>query len=178
MDSLGCEPSTLRRWPWQRRLVGLSRQDDTLLRAYLGQCGSVPDEVHTHVPVGSVPVAEPGPSSDGDRAMLEALWPRRIDCVLRFGRLWRLVEVKPVADHHALGQVLAYAFWWARVPHFPRLDELAVVTWRCDDDCRAVYGHYGIDVIVIEGHGAVTFNGRRFVVVDDTTAEDFLPVGA
>jgi len=157
--------------------VGLSRQDDTLLRGYLAQCGAVPSELHTHVPVGSIPAPCAGPFAERDGAMLEALWPRRIDCVLRFDRLWRLVEVKPVADHHALGQVLAYAFWWGRVAGFPVLDELAVVTWRCDDDCRALYGSFGIRVFVVSGHGAVTFNGRRWVVVDDTTLEDVLPAG-
>jgi len=175
-DSLGCDPTTSRTWPCGRRLAGLSRQDDTLLRGYLRGLGTVPAELHTHVPVGALPGEPEGVVTERDRAMVEALWPRRIDCVLLVGGLWRLLEVKPVADHHALGQVLCYGFWWRQVKRFPGLDELGVVTWRCDADCVAAYSHFGVRVFVVQGAGAVTYSGRRWVAVDDVMAEDYEPL--
>ena len=126
---------------------GLSVADAAVLELFLKVLEVEPDEVHTHVPVGGCPDLT---VVGGDAAMVKmAQWsyPRRVDFVLRFGREWWLCECKPRGRVHAVGQLLAYFYWWCRdVPECP-VSRLVMVTETCDADVVEFAGHLGIDVV-------------------------------
>ena len=162
----GISESTLRVIGGERRYPGLSMLDDMLLKKWLLGAGAEADELHTHVPVGERPAALEDLMSPAMQRMADAAWPRRIDAVLRFGNQWTLVECKPAADHHALGQVLCYRFWWGQTPGMPRLKNVRVVTDSCDRDCRAAFEHYGVMVDEVGDIGWQRDDQRRLVMVD------------
>jgi len=129
------------------RWKGLSANDAELLAGFLEVMPSSPDELHTHVPVGLVPVTHDD-MDDADTAELMAvLWPRRVDAACRWGDEWYLIECKPDAAHYVVGQMLCYYFWWVRErPDLPA-PTLVLVTDKCDDDVLPVLESLGIVVV-------------------------------
>lgn len=126
---------------------GLSDGDHRLLGLFVESLGTVPDELHTHVPVG-LPDEIPAERIGGvSHRLYERLWPRRIDAVMRFGDVWWLVECKVGAAHYVLGQCLCYAMWWLWECQPLSLDRIVVATDRCDDGVRAVLEVCGIQVV-------------------------------
>lgn len=130
----------------ERRFPGLSPDDDVLLRCWLGSLASPPDELHTHVPLGNVPKLLGELDTASNRAQVEASYPRRADAACLFGDRWTLVECKPEADHHALGQILCYRWWWERDRPDLRIGRSLVVTDVCVADCAAPYNAHGVMV--------------------------------
>ena len=143
----GPSPATLRDMTRPRGWLGLSHRDCRLLQDWLITLEPQPDELHTHVPVGSIPTLEPLHDSEFNRKQLESLWPRRIDAVLRLGDVWWIVECKPDANHYVLGQVVCYRFWWQRDAVECPLGRCLVITDRCDEDVLPVLEENQIDVV-------------------------------
>jgi hypothetical protein len=142
---------------------GLSGNDAALLWHWLDGLEGKPDELHTHVPVGTVPAPPAGWDDAAGRREIEALWPRRIDAVARFGADWWLVECKPQADHYCLGQILCYAFWWAAVPGAVALSRVVVLTDVADRDCLRAFFAYGVEVVEVGDIFGNVGRGRRVV---------------
>jgi len=155
-----------------RRYPGLSPGDDTLLRSWLASLAKPPEEIHTHVPVGNLPRLLGELNTAANRAQVEASYPRRIDCACRFGDGWTIVECKPEADHHALGQILCYRWWWERDLPGLRVDRVMVVTDVCVADCAGPYNAYGVvvhscgPVLEFEASRRREVFGDRFPLVD------------
>ncbi len=162
----GISDATRRVIGGERRYPGLSMLDDALLKRWLLDLGSEADELHTHVPIGERPVELEDMMCPRMQRMADAAWPRRIDAVLRYGKKWVLVECKPAADHHALGQVLCYKFWWQQTAGLPPLSSVRVVTDACDRDCRTAFAHFGVMVDEVGDVGFQRDDQRRLVMVD------------
>lgn len=152
--SLGPSAETLRDVAAPRRWLGLAYRDRRLLELFVGGLGVVPDELHTHVPVGTQRVLPGLPLGDEAQRIVQGCWPRRIDAVMRFGVEWWLVECKPDANHYCLGQVLCYVFWWQRDCPGRDLSQVLVVTDVCDRDVLPVFDACGVSVVEVgDGRG-------------------------
>lgn len=137
----------LRPRTWQ----GLVPDDRLLAREFVASLEVRPDELHTGVPVGERRDLDLSGYDEVTRRVAAHVLPRRVDVALRFGRRWWLVECKPYARHHAIGQVLTYAYWWWRdVPDYG-LGRLIIVTDRADDGIAEVAHAAGISVVELEG---------------------------
>lgn len=146
-----------------RSFAGLAPRDRGLLATFLEGLGRDPDELHTNVRIGRVPVLEADVDTERNRKMIASLWPRRVDAALKFGRRWWLVELKPDANHYVVGQILCYVYWWARDCPACRLDRVVLVTDVCDADVRPVLSVLGIDVVELGmGAGVVDPAGSGF----------------
>ena len=169
---MGPSDETRRVLPFVRRYPGLSPDDDKLLRSWLGSLAKLPDELHTHVPVGNLPQLLGDLNTAANRAQVEASYPRRIDCACLFGGRWTIVECKPEADHHALGQVLCYRWWWERDCPELVVDRSLVVTDVCVADCAGPYNAFGVmvhqcgDVLEFRATRRSEVFGDRFPLVD------------
>lgn len=69
---------------------------------------------------------------------------RRIDLVARRGEIVLLVEIKPWADPHALGQVLLYRLLWRRENPTGVEPVGCVLAAGIDRDCWALYERFGV----------------------------------
>ncbi len=136
-----------------RSWAGLAPRDRGLLESFLDEMKGTPDELHTNVGVGRVPVLEADVDTPRNRKMIASLWPRRIDAAMKFGRRWWLVECKPDANHYVVGQILCYVYWWARDCPACRLERVVLVTDVCDADVRPVLSVLGVEVVEL-GLGA------------------------
>lgn len=136
-----------------RTWAGLASHDRGLMAEYVSGLAKPPDELHTHVGVGRVPVLEAEEDTERNRKMIASLWPRRVDAALKFGRGWWLVECKPAANHYVVGQILCYVYWWARDCPACRLERVVLVTDVCDADVRPVLSALGVEVVEL-GLGA------------------------
>ena len=146
---LGPSTSTLRDVAYPRGWLGLSAGDRDLLVPFLAGLDPQPDELHTHVPVGSCPRLRPEHDTRQWQDLVRGVYPRRVDAALRFGRGWWLVEAKVDANHYVIGQVLCYAFWWREQLGGKPLSEVVVVTDQVDPDTRRVMLAAGIRVVEI-----------------------------
>lgn len=156
----GPTDATLRSMDAPLRWLGLSANDHELLARFLELMPRPPDELHTHVPVGMLPVVHDDMDDEFTAELLATLWPRRVDAAARWGDEWYLIELKPDAAHYVVGQVLCYYFWWVRArPDLP-IPRAVVVTDTCDADVLPVLETLG--VIVIE----LGPRGRRVEAVD------------
>lgn len=82
-----------------------------------------------------------------DKAMWETLTRKRIDAVgVTRDEVW-IVEVKPVASMSALGQVLTYAWHWAREHGDKKAVRPVIVAGRIDVDVEPVAALYGVTLI-------------------------------
>lgn len=86
------------------------------------------------------------PDDDELAPMWQTLLYKRIDVVARELDVWWIIEVKPVANMAALGQVLTYGYLWPR--SFPKRQgpRLAVVAGACDPDMAPVFRAFGVSV--------------------------------
>lgn len=165
---IGPSRSTERVRPRRGRWPGLSLADGALLSVWLSRDPPAYSALHTHVPVGAFPVEVADAEDEFTVRQVNALWPRRIDVALVVGSAWWIVECKPDADHHALGQVLAYRHWWlGQLPDL-RLNRVVVLTDQCQSDCRPVFLEHGIELIEL---GHVLAHERRRAFTAD--ARDF-----
>lgn len=121
-----------------RSWAGLAGNDAELLGVFLDQVGADPLELHTGVPVGRVPTIADSETSERDRKMIAACWPRRIDACVRWPEGWWIVECKPDANHYAIGQLLCYYFWWCRDVVEDAPVRTVIVTDVCDPDVKPV----------------------------------------
>lgn len=152
----GPTEATLRDQAVPFRWAGLSANDLSLLQRFLAAMPTPPDELHTHIPVGRLPVTHEDVDDEETAKLLAALWPRRVDAACRWGDDWYLIECKPDAAHYVVGQVLCYFFWWVRErPDLPPPVPV-VVTDRADEDVLPVLDGLGIVVVELGGlDGAV-----------------------
>lgn len=135
-----------------------------LFSTWLARGDIKPVAIHTHVPIGAFPVEVSDAADDFTLRQVNALFPRRIDVALVVGNGWWIVECKPDADHHALGQVLAYRHWWREQLPDKRLDRCVVLTDKCQTDCKSVFAAHEVGVIEL---GQVLVHAvRRSVVLD------------
>ena len=132
------------------RWVGLSADDRILGREFVAALGVCPDEVHSGVPVGERRDLDLDEFDLVTRKVAAAVLPRRIDLALRFGRVWWIVELKPYARHHAVGQLLAYAYWWWRDVPDLGIGRLVLVTDRADEGIAEVILATGITLVELE----------------------------
>lgn len=147
--AFGPSPRTRRDLNRPYRWLGLSARDCRLLEEWLPTLDPQPDELHTHVPVGSIPKLDELRDSAFNRKQLESLWPRRIDAVLRFGETWWIIECKPDANHYVVGQVLCYRHWWLRDCGELKLARCVVLTDRCDPDVEPVLKEHQVEVVAL-----------------------------
>lgn len=148
---VGPGPTTLRRPDNRRSWRGLSVNEATLLAVWLASHELHPDEVYTHVPVGPVAGGEAEYEDSAEGRMARAIYPRRIDAVLRFGERWWLVEAKVAASHQALGQVLLYRHLWGLGEGLPVLEKVVVLTDVLCSDCRSAYRAHGVEIVEVGG---------------------------
>lgn len=109
-----CGPNdgTLRDRDVPFRWEGLTEDDRDLLERLLPELGERFLELHTAVPVGSVPDVR-GLGGERDLGgLVAALYPRRIDAALLFAQGWVLLEMKSGARSAAVGQLLGYVWSW------------------------------------------------------------------
>jgi hypothetical protein len=149
VTSFGPSAGTRRSLTDEYRWSGLSASDSAVFASFLKLVGGDVDELHTHVPVGGVVEAPLGCEFGGCGVMVAALYPRRVDAAVRVGSGWWLIECKPGRGMHGLGQLLSYFFWWVRDCASCPVSRLVLVCEECDDDQRAVYECFGIDVCVV-----------------------------
>ena len=129
---------------------GLSPFDLDLLRRFLVLLGVLPDEIHTHVPIGISEPFDPPAGTDASASWFRKMWARRIDCAVRFGDEWWLIECKRRTAHYVLGQCVCYAYWWYRDCPECELTRVIVVTDRCCADVSCVLEWAGIDVVELD----------------------------
>ncbi len=133
-----------------RTWLGLSPDDLLLAREFLAAVVVHPAELHTAVPVGERRDLDLGGFDEVSRRVAAAVLPRRVDLAMRYGRRWWLVELKPYARHHAIGQLLTYAYWWYRDLPDLGLGRLVLVTDRADEGIAEVAVAAGITVVELE----------------------------
>jgi hypothetical protein len=139
---------------------GLSPFDLRLLEAFLERLEVLPDEIHTHIPIGISEKMDPAAGTDPSAAWFRKMWARRIDCALRFGDEWWLIEAKKASAHYVVGQCLCYAYWWFRDCPECELTRVIVVTDRCCSDVRCVLEFCGIDVVELDSESNGALAGR------------------
>jgi hypothetical protein len=147
----GPTDATLRDINAPLRWLGLSANDHELLARFLDLMPRPPDELHTHVPVGALPVVHEDMDDGFTAELLATLWPRRVDAACRWGDDWYLIECKPDAAHYVVGQVLCYYFWWVRErPDLPAPVPV-IVTDKVDADVLPVLDALGVVVVEVGG---------------------------
>lgn len=128
---------------------GLSMRDRAVLSAWVTRPAAAIDELHTDVPVGEISAELRAAAGQIPETQLEAMYALRIDALLRTGERRFIVECKPWANAHALGQVLTYRAllelcggpWVGAVP--------VVCCCGIDDQLRAVYDAFGIETFCV-----------------------------
>ena len=143
---LGGSKDTLRDIQYKGRWPGLSYDDDFLLHRWVSELLVDPAEFHTHIPLGSLPELVGDLDTASNRKQVASSWARRADAAVRVGHDWWLIECKPEADHHALGQLLCYRFWWERERAAGAISQSIVVTDLCDKDIKVAFSAYGVRV--------------------------------
>ena len=128
---------------------GLSGDERDVLVRFLRELGEVPDELHTHVPVGLLPEVFETEEDPAIRFCIIGRWPFRIDACLRFGDEWWLVECKQDAGHACIGQALFYWFLWCRDVIAKRATRSVVACKRCDPQVGNFARRVGLDVVVV-----------------------------
>jgi len=131
------------------RWEGLSLGDCAILASFLTQLGRVPEELHTHVPVGGVVEIPAECVSDSCSRMVNHLYPRRVDAAIRFGSEWWILECKPSSRMAGLGQLLSYFYWWCRDCPQRYVSRLVLVCEDCDGDEVEAYAAAGVWVAVV-----------------------------
>ena len=125
-------------WP------GLSPIDYELLRRFASRLATPPDELHTDIFLGCDPFPNRLPAYANETRMHHRLWSRRLDAAICYNNRWWLLEVKREANAHALGQALAYYFWWCRDCPQHQVAEVSVLCESCSDDIAQIYAACGI----------------------------------
>lgn len=131
------------------RWYGVSPDERLLLGRFFGELGRLPDELHTHVGVGRLPDLDGLDVSPEMRRCMGGRWPWRIDACLRFGGSWWLVEVKLLATHQALGQLLFYWWSWNRDVVARRATRAVLLCLDCDPEIAAFADALGVDCVVL-----------------------------
>jgi len=98
-----------------------------------------------HVGAG---VRIPAEASDMDRRIAAGITRKRIDVVAHVGGGFWVIEVKPIANMTALGQVLTY--WRLFVAEYRPMGEVwpVIVCDSADEDLVAQFDELGVAVIV------------------------------
>lgn len=145
-------PTDETRGEWDRRASwkGLSDFDGGLLERFIEGLAVRPDEIHCHIPIGVSDADGLPAEACGHETLYRKMWSRRIDCSLRFGNHWWLIECKRACAHYVVGQCLCYAFWWHRDCPECELTRVIVVTDKCCADVRCVLEFCGIDVVELD----------------------------
>lgn len=128
----------------------MSRADTRVWRRFLAR-GSVSfNRLDYDVSLGGKGAAAV-PSSSDYYGMWAQLMKKRVDVVgWVSGQVW-IIEVKPVANLAALGQVLAYRFLYNEERR-PRVETLPIVVCgSLDADLGPVYDYYGVQVLTAAG---------------------------
>lgn len=128
---------------------GLSLRDRAVLSAWLNRPGMSIDELHTDVPVGEISSELRVAAGEISQAQLEAMYALRIDALVRTNGERLVVECKPYANAHALGQVLTYQRMLFNLCPEWRETIACVCCCGIDDSLRAVYVVFGIRSIVV-----------------------------
>lgn len=131
------------------RWVGLSIGDEEVLSSLVRGLGVVPDELHTHVPLGVVPECAEFDRGVAWRRMVGEMYLFRADAALRFGDEWWIVECKPLGSLHGLGQLLGYFYLWCRGCGDKRVSRLVLACRDADAMCCEVCVACGVDVVVV-----------------------------
>jgi hypothetical protein len=130
-----------------RHWRGLAGDDAALLATWIERLEVKPDELHTGIPVGRLPVLPEELRTEWFERLQASTSSFRLDAAVRFGSEWWLIECKPDAGHMALGQLVFYRWWWQQQPGYPIASRLVVLTDDCDADFIPVFETQGIEVI-------------------------------
>lgn len=130
-----------------RHWRGLAGDDAALLATWIAGLEVKPDELHTGIAVGRLPEIPAAMDTARVRAVQAGTSSWRVDAAVRFETRWWLIECKPDAGHHALGQVLFYKWWWERQEGYPVAVRFVILTDACDGDMLPVFKEHGIEVI-------------------------------
>jgi len=88
-------------------------------------------------------------ADDDLKEMWESLIKKRLDVAFTSkGVVW-CVEVKPLANMAALGQVLTYAFLWNAEGRSETEARAMVICSRVDEDLEAVFRFFDVTVILV-----------------------------
>ncbi len=104
-------------------------------------------ELWYDVHVGN-PMDLPAAADAMDRRIAFGVSRKRIDVVARIGAGYWVIEVKPIADMRALGQILNYTMLFAREYNVPGEIFSVVVADELDEDVRDIFEDLGVVVII------------------------------
>jgi len=152
---------TLRPSDGSLRWAGLSVGDELVLGQFLEWLGVVPDELHTNVPLGWMPDGEEVEGDVAWRRMLVDVYASKCDAALRFGCEWWIVECKPRASLHGLGQLLGYCYLWECCCAEKRACRLILACTEGDAHSEAACAACGVDVVVVGGQLFRLWNGLQ-----------------
>ncbi len=147
-----CELSPEKRLPvtHRGRWPGLTAIDGAIFEAFVIANQESIQEIYTDVPCGLCALPPEWMRNDAGRRQLEAIYPLRIDAIVKAGGIWHVVEVKPDAGYGSLGQVLTYIYW-AKLT-CPDLAEAmpCVVTDRVQDAVKPVFEQLNVTVFEVD----------------------------
>jgi len=104
------------------------------------------------------------PLIEGDERWVraaEALYPRRIDAIVRTSAGWYIVEAKPRAADKAVGQAVVYAYLFLRDCPQCVLAGVVILTDAADVEAREVAELLGVEVVELGGVEAVSQSAHR-----------------
>lgn len=132
-----------------RGWLGLSKDDNAILVAWVCDRAKQITGMWTDVPIGLIPVLEGEFDTVMNRRVVAGKWPWRIDCVLQMSNVWRLIEVKPDAGHEALGQVLAYRYFAEKAIEQLKGCICTIITDHCSETAKEVFEYYDVELIEV-----------------------------
>lgn len=131
----------------KRKFPHMAPLDVPIWRRFLLSPPVVFEEIHYDVALGGLASAAIDPQH-GLLPMWGNLLKKRVDVVCHAGECRWIIEVKPVANMEALGQVLAYDFLYRHFTGWAGETRKAVVCSRADADLAGVYDAYGVSAFV------------------------------
>lgn len=147
-----CE-ATKRELDGPRHWRGLTAVDAALLAMWVRVHRCDIGELHTDVMCGVVPALEGDLATDLNQVCVHSLHPLRIDACAWFEMAWWILECKPFAGHHALGQVLCYGHWGAEGNSRLVGARMGIITDVASPALEPVCAKYNVTVFETGGTG-------------------------
>lgn len=130
------------------RYPHMGREDAEVWVRAIGRLAPTALGVDYDVRVGPGLPVDPGAAENMKRDWL-LLTQLRIDAVVYFPQEVWIIEVKPRLLPSALGQIMAYGYWWERESDQTKAHKLVVVCERDDAQLSPVFGQSGIKVMIV-----------------------------
>lgn len=133
------------------RFPGLNIYERELLHRHIDTTLAPAVRLYANVPCGPIPEIESDASGWPSPAELEKLYARKIDLIAELPGDWWLIEIKPHANYHALGQLLTYAYHLATDYPVIVQPRLVILTDQPAHDLPPVAAKYGIVIYSTPG---------------------------